>query len=87
MAEQNVDNQTKKQELSDKEIEFSIFCIENVAEQLRVSGEKVYHMLTEKSDILDNYIIQNYEILHTQSKEYIVWDIIDYMKEQGVIKC
>lgn len=59
-----------------RELEFAIFCIENIAAKLGVSAEKVYDALTEKSDILNDYIIPEYEILHTQGKEYIVDDII-----------
>ncbi len=40
--------------------------------------------MTEQTDILNEYIIPEYEVLHTQSKEYIVNDIIDIMKERGV---
>ena len=68
-----------------RELEFAIFCIENIAEKLGVSAEKVYDALTEKSDILNDYIIPEYEILHTQGKEYIVDDIIEVMKERGVL--
>ena len=67
-----------------RELEFAIFCIENIAAKLGVSAEKVYDALTEKSDILNDYIIPEYEILHTQGKEYIVDDIIDVMHERGV---
>lgn len=42
-------------------------------------------MLTEDSNILYDYIVPEYEMLHTQSKEYIVNDIVDFMKEKGVI--
>lgn len=75
-----------KQEISNNEVEFSVFCIENAATKLGISGQKVYSLLTKESNILDEYIIPNYEILHTQSKEYIINDIIEYMKECGVIK-
>ena len=34
------------------ELEFAVFCIENVAAKLGVSAEKVYNALAEKSDIL-----------------------------------
>ena len=68
-----------------RELEFAIFCIENIAAKLGVSAEKVYEALTEKSDILNDYIIPEYEILHTQGKEYIVDDIIEVMKERGVL--
>ncbi|MGO5333989.1 DUF3791 domain-containing protein [Enterococcus cecorum] len=33
---------------------------------------------------MKEYIIPEYAVLHTQSKEYIVDDIIDVMKEKGV---
>ena len=68
-----------------RELEFAIFCIENIAAKLGVSAEKVYDALTEKSDILNDYIIPEYEILHTQGKEYIVDDIMEVMKERGVL--
>ena len=68
-----------------RELEFAIFCIENIAAKLGVSAEKVYDALTEKSDILNDYNIPEYEILHTQGKEYIVDDIIEVMKERGVL--
>ena len=68
-----------------RELEFAIFCIENIAAKLGVSAEKVYDALTEKSDILNDYIIPEYEIIHTQGKEYIVDDIIEVMKERGVL--
>ena len=68
-----------------RELEFAIFCIENIAAKLGVSAEKVYDALTEKSDILNDYIIPEYEILHTQGKEYIVDDIIEVVKERGVL--
>ena len=68
-----------------RELEFAIFCIENIAAKLGVSAEKVYDALTEKSDILNDYIIPEYEILHTQGKESIVDDIIEVMKERGVL--
>ena len=66
------------------ELEFAVFCIENVAAKLNVNAERVYQALTEKSDILNSYIVPEYEILHTQSREYIVNDLLEVMKERGV---
>lgn len=66
------------------ELEFAVFCIENVAEKLGADAARVYLALTEKSDILYGYIVPEYEVLHTQSREYIVDDILDVMKERGV---
>ena len=66
------------------ELEFAIFCIENIAIKLKKNAEDIYQALTEKSNILHNYIIPEYEILHTQDKDYIINDIIDVMTERGV---
>ena len=65
-------------------LEFAIFCIENVSTVLSISSESLYNALTKNSDILYKYIVPNYEILHTQGKDYIVEDIIAVMKEEGV---
>ena len=66
------------------ELEFAIFCIENVALKLGKNAEEVYQALTEKSNILNSYIIPEYEVLHTQGKDYIVNDIISLMEERGI---
>lgn len=66
------------------ELEFAVFCIENVAIRLGVVAEKVYSALADKSDILYAYIVPEYETLHTQGKEYIVDDILEVMRERGV---
>ena len=65
-----------------KQCKYSI--IENVAAKLGVDAERVYQALTERSDILNGYIVPEYEVLHTQSREYIVDDLLDVMKERGV---
>ena len=67
-----------------RELEFAIFCIENVASRLHVDAQNVYVALSEQTNILNAYIIPEYEVLHTQSKDYIVDDIIDVMHERGV---
>ena len=67
-----------------RELEFAVFCIENVAANLCVDAELVYKAFTEKSDILNGYIVPEYEVLHTQSRDYIVNDLVDVMKERGV---
>ena len=67
-----------------RELEFAIFCIENIASRLHVDAQKVYVALSEQTNILNDCIIPEYEVLHTQSKDYIVDDIIDVMHERGV---
>ena len=67
-----------------KALEFAVFCIENVAKKLEVDGTVAYDMLAVQTDILQNYIIPCYDVLHTQGKEYIVNDLIDMLKAKGV---
>ena len=75
-----------KGKVSEEQLEFTVFCIENIAEKLNIKGAEVYKLLTENSDILDGYIIPFYDVLHTQSKDFIVNDIIECMKDEGVIE-
>lgn len=66
-------------------LEFAIFCIENLATLLNKDARDVYTALTQKSDILYGYIVPEYDVLHTQSKEYILNDIVDLIKERGIV--
>lgn len=67
------------------ELEFVVFCIENLAIKYGKNARDVYRMIGGDSDILHNYIIPGYEFLHTQDKEYILEDIEEAMKRNGVI--
>ncbi|EMJ5873747.1 DUF3791 domain-containing protein [Clostridioides difficile] len=71
--------------MDERKLEFSIFCIEALAEKLNIDSEGVYKLLKHDTDILDNYIIPCYEALHSQSKSYIVEDLIQVLKEKGVM--
>ena len=66
------------------QVEFSIFCIENVAEALGVSGDVAYRKLAVESDILQNYILKHFEILHTQGSSWIREDLLAVMRRKGV---
>jgi len=63
---------------------FAVFCVESISDKLEITGEKVYMMLTEESDILDSYIIPSYDSLHTQGKDYITNELIELMEKRGV---
>ena len=76
----------KQSSMTPDESFFAVFCIEAIADKLGTSGDTVYKMLTEDSDILDNYIVACYDSLHTQGKDYIASEIVDLMKKQGVLR-
>ena len=67
------------------ELEFAVFCIENVAMRLNSFPEAIYRKLAIDSNILNEYIVPEYEVLHMQGKEYIINDIVELMQEKGVI--
>jgi len=77
-------NMNIKSAITPEQSFFAVFCIESISDKLETTGDKVYIMLTEESDILDNYIIPHYDALHTQGKDYIVNELIELMKKQGV---
>lgn len=69
--------------MDENNLEFTIFCIESLAESLGVSSKEVYKLIKD-TNVLDSYIIPCYEPLHSQSKKYIVQDLIEVLKERGV---
>ena len=72
--------------LNSQQLFFTVFCIEALADDMGITGNNIYKMLTENSDILDNYIIPCYDTLHTQGKDYIVRELKELMQKQGVLQ-
>lgn len=66
-----------------KELEFSVFIINKLAEHTGKSVVEIYEILTE-TEVLDNYIIECYDVLHTLGSEYLMEDIIEVLKDRGV---
>jgi len=64
---------------------FAVFCIEGLADYLGINGDIVYKLLTEKSNILDDFIIPYYDVLHTQGKDYIIHELKELMQKEGVL--
>lgn len=65
-------------------IDFITYCIGNLSRRLGLSARDVYQRL-KTSGILMDYIVQSYDVLHTFGKEYLMEDLVDYMREKGVI--
>ena len=70
--------------MSASALEFAVFCIESIGRRLGVDGTRLYDALAKRSNILNDYIVANYEVLHTQDREYIVDDILDIMASRGI---
>ncbi len=69
---------------SRRELEFAVYCIENVAAALGKTSGDVYRALSGDNGILAQYVVPSYDVLHTQGKDYIVNDICEVMAKRGV---
>lgn len=67
------------------QLDFATYCIGAVAERLGMNQTAVYDRLRD-SGILSGYIIPAYKVLHTYSGAYLTNDLIEYMKEKGVLE-
>ncbi len=64
-------------------MEFVIYMINRCADEWNISPATVYKKLKEAGCIA-LYLVPHYEILHTQSSEYIMNDIQEYLRKRGV---
>ena len=69
---------------NEKELKFSLFVLYSLSEKWNKTSTYVYDILNS-TGILDEYIIAEYETLHTLGKEYLIEDITDFVREKGVI--
>lgn len=66
-------------------LEFVTYCIGSLAQRLHWPQGKVYKQLMA-SGILYDYIVPSYDVLHTFGSRYLMDDLIDYMREKGVLE-
>lgn len=62
--------------------EFVVFCIENTAAKLGVSAQQLFLEL-KRTDGIRTFLYPSYPALHTQSKEYIVDETIEYIRRHN----
>ena len=74
-------------ELSHTEIvlAFATFCIESTARRLGKSYQEVYQRM-KKVRMIDDYIIPCYDALHTQSRERVTDDMIEYLNNKEALQ-
>ena len=74
-------------ELSHTEIvlAFAAFCIESTARWLGKSYMEIYERM-KKVRMIDDFIIPCYDALHTQSRERVTDDMIEYLNNKETQK-
>ena len=65
-------------------LDFVTFCVGAVALSLNMPRTVVFARL-KKANLIYDYIVPGYDVLHTFSRQYIVEDITDMMKRRGVL--
>lgn len=68
-----------------KTLEFTTYCISKLSQVLKLPQREVYRRLKD-SGILYDYIVPSYDVLHTFGSRYLMDDLIEYMKEKGVLE-
>lgn len=59
-----------------RKIHFAVMAIESGAAKLNISGREMEQRL-QKQDLIRRRLIGHYELLHTQSLEYVADDIAE----------
>lgn len=70
------------EEATEKIIGFVMFVLYRLSEDWKKPVSEVYAVLNS-SGALSNYLIPNYDVLHTLGAEYLVEDLTLYVKNHG----
>ena len=65
-------------------LDFITFCVGSLADALHWSASRVYKAL-RTTGLLNDYIVPCYDVLHTFSKQYIVDDLTEALREKGAL--
>jgi hypothetical protein len=58
--------------------EFAVFCLENAAKRIGINPRDVFLEL-KRTDGIEHFLYSSYPTLHTQGKEYIVDEVLEYI--------
>ncbi len=68
-----------------EELGFTIYCVGVLAEKLGITEQNAYHLLC-KGNVIDDYIVPCFDVLHTFSKDYITNDLVSVLKQRRVLQ-
>lgn len=67
-----------------KELTFTIFLIHQLAEAWNKTPSEVYAIL-KSGNVIDDYIVPCYDVLHTLGGKYLIEDITSLVIEKGML--
>lgn len=69
--------------MSQDAFSFVMYIIHSCARRWGRTPAQTYRSLKE-SGCIDGFLVPNYDILHTQSSDYVVSNVEDYLQARGV---
>ncbi len=69
-------NKFIKVPLEEIKLAFAASCVEGAARKLGVPYIEVYNRM-KKVDLINKYILPHYDMLHTESREYLIDDVVE----------
>ncbi len=70
----------QNRDVSKEAFDFYTYCLENYAIRKHISGMRAWVIFKESG--ADKYILDNYDLLHTQGMEYVLDDIQRFMNRR-----
>ena len=70
----------QNREVPKEVFEFYTYCLENYAIRKQMSGMRAWVLFKESG--VDEYVIDNYDLLHTQGLEYVLDDILRFINRR-----
>lgn len=61
--------------------DFIVFCLEIYKANMNITGEEAFEIFKEY-EVLE-YLKSGYEMLHTQGEEWLINDIVEFLKNRG----
>lgn len=69
--------------INEKEMDFVVYCVENLANYINEDSVKTFDILDD-NNLIEDYIVKFYDILHTQGKDWIIEDLVEQLEERGI---
>lgn len=66
--------------ITHEQFDFYTYCLENYAIRKQISGMRAWVIFKESS--ADKYVIDNYDLLHTQGTDYVLDDIQRFLNRR-----
>lgn len=71
--------------MTERELNFTIYCVGIMAERLGKTEREIYDLFSSVN-LIDDYIVPCFDVLHTFSKDYIIDDLLAVIKKKEVAR-